>query len=134
MSKKILVIEDEMQSLKSAFEIANFRKYGNELVIKNVPRSQDVQLESLKEEYALIFVDITLANNTEKNGYGVLQDIINGNYFPKNKLIVMTGNSQIAEGLKQNGLPKNLEILMKPFTFIQLEHTLAKHIRPMTRN
>lgn len=134
MSKKILVIEDEMQSVKSAFEFANFRKYNNELEIDNIARSQDVELEGLKDEYSLVFVDITLANNTQKNGYGVLQDILNGNYFPKNKIIVMTGNSQIADGLRQNGLPKDLEVLKKPFTFIQLEKLLGKHIQPVEAN
>ncbi|MBD5349225.1 MAG: hypothetical protein HDR84_08310 [Bacteroides sp.] len=130
MSKKILLVEDKMSSLNTPFKLANLRKFQGSLVIRSVPRSQDVNYDTLKDDYDLVFVDITLAERSQKNGYGVLKDILAHDYFPKNKLIVLTGNMEIEESLKQNGLPLDLEILRKPVSFPQLEKILINHLSP----
>ncbi|MBD5194761.1 MAG: hypothetical protein HDS84_04780 [Bacteroidales bacterium] len=130
MNKRILVIEDEVNTVKNAFKLANIRKYGGGLEIKYESRSQDINYPSLRQDFDLVFVDITLANRSLKNGYGVIKDMLANNLFPKDKIIVLTGNREILEGLKQNGLPEDLEVLPKPLSFLPLEKLLVSYLPP----
>lgn len=125
--KKILVIEDQYGSMKMAFELANFRKYDGKLEIKTVPRSQDVDYSGL-EEYGVIFVDLTLARLSEMNGYGVIKKILDENLYPKERLVIMSVNEYAKEGLQQNGLPTDIETIVKPVTFKFLEEFLPRYI------
>ncbi|MBD5280112.1 MAG: hypothetical protein HDS35_06160 [Bacteroides sp.] len=126
MKNRILVVEDQMDSLRSAFLIANARKFNNELKIVSVPRSQDIAYGELRQNYDVIFIDITLAKKSEKNGFGVIRDILSHDYFPKDKLVILSASNQIKDGLQKNNLPSDIAIMHKPVLFLDLEKKLQE--------
>lgn len=117
-----------MESLKTAFDLANLRKFNGDLKIISVPRSQDIVYTSLMEDYDLIFIDITLASRSQLNGYGIIKKIMDSNYFPIDRIVILSGNTKIKDGLTQYGLPESIEVILKPVTFRQLEEILSKYI------
>lgn len=125
--KRILIIEDQAESIKCAFDFANRLNFENTLEFKYIPRSQDVDFQNLMDYYDLIFVDITLADKFELNGFGVLSRIIKENLFPMER-IILTGNSKIKEGLSDNQLPENIKIVYKPVTFKQMSLVLKEKL------
>ncbi len=128
MRKKILVVEDQMESLKTAFDLANLRKFNGDLQIISVLRSQDIVYTSLMKEYDLIFNDITLASRSQLNGYGIIMKIMDSNYFLIDRIVILSVNTKIKDGLKQYVLPESIEVILKPVTFRQLEEILSKYI------
>ncbi len=117
---KILIIEDQRESIESAFAFANAIGFQDRLDFTYVPRSQDIDFENLSNTYDLIFVDITLAERSQMNGFGIIRHILEHDHFPQERIVILTGNSKIAEGLRQNGIPENIETVYKPVTFRQL--------------
>ncbi len=128
MKNRILVVEDQMDSLRSAFMLANARKFEGELRIVSVPRSQDIVYDKLRDDYDLIFIDITLARHSQKNGFGVIRDILSNDYFPKDQIIILSANTQIKDGLRRNNLPEDLAIMHKPVIFLDLEKKLEEYL------
>ena len=129
MKNRILVVEDQMDSLRSAFRIANVRKFGDNLSIVSVPRSQDIIYDKLRDDYDLVFIDITLAKQSQKNGFGVIRDILNNDYFPKDKIIILSANTQIKDGLRKSNLPEDIAIMHKPVLFVDLEKKLEQYLQ-----
>lgn len=127
--KKILLIEDQPSSIKSAFDIANALYFENKLTFTFVPRSQDVDYSRLKDDYDLVFVDITLAKRSEMNGYGIIKKLLSENLMAMDKILIMTGNSRIEENLKENGITTKLTIIKKPLTFVSLKPVLEQHLQ-----
>lgn len=124
--KKILIIEDQADSLRSAFDIANALDFNGSLQFEYLPKSQDVNYNTLKDEYELIFVDITLAIKSEMNGFGIIKKIVDENLFDQSKLFILTGNSQVEEGLEDNGISVPIPIITKPVTFKTIGAKLKK--------
>ena len=69
MENQILIIENEYYSVKMAFEAANLLAFRNELIYHNISKAQDIKYERLME-YSLIFIDISLAQKSDLDGYG----------------------------------------------------------------
>lgn len=127
-TKKILIIDDEQVSISPAFDLANAIFFNGELKFEYKPRSQDVDYLHLNEKYNVIVVDITLANKSEKDGYGVLKEIINNNLFPPNKIFILTGNSQVNLELHKHGISHDIKVVEKPVTFSKLADVLNDYL------
>lgn len=117
--KRILVVEDQKDSIGLAFEIMNKLYFGGTLEIEFVPRSQDIAYDRL-EEYAMIFVDITLADKSEKNGFGIIRHILDNNLYPEEKILILTGNSRVNDGIIENNIPDAIKVVYKPASFSDL--------------
>lgn len=120
--KKVLIIEDEYSEVETAFEYVNEIYLQNELSLKNVTKSQDINFSQLNE-FDYIFLDITLAKKSNMDGYGILKKIEEENIQIK-KLIIMTGNNKILETLKDREIKKEYPVLTKPIDFQELKRFL----------
>lgn len=118
--KKVLIIEDEYSEVQTAFEYVNDIYLSNELDLKNLTKSQDIDFSKLCD-YDYIFLDITLAKKSQKDGYGILKKIEEEN-IPIRKLIIMTGNNKISETLKDRGITNVYPIITKPIDFQELKN------------
>ena len=77
--KKILIIEDEWNTIKGSFELANIFAFNNELIFENKIKSQDVDYNSFKTSYCAIFIDITLAKNSKWDGFNIIKKMFKVN-------------------------------------------------------
>ena len=117
--KKVLVIEDEFREVQVAFEYVNDLCLNSELEIINVAKSQDVDFTKISE-YDYVFLDITLAKKSQKDGYGILKKIEREN-IPIQKLVIMTGNGKISDVLKERGITNDYPKLIKPLDYQELK-------------
>lgn len=124
--KKILIFEDEWSTIKGSFELANIYAFDSNLTFVNKTKSQDIAYNSWRELYDAVFVDITLAKNTQWDGFNIIKEIHDTNLFPLNKVVVLTGNSKVEEKLNEMGINTNLvKVLYKPINF----EFLAKELK-----
>ncbi len=118
--KKVLIVEDEYSEVQTAFEYVNDIYLSNDLDLKNLAKSQDIDFSKLCD-YDYIFLDITLAKKSQKDGYGILKKIEEEN-IQTGRLIIMTGNNKISETLKDRGVTKEYPIITKPIDFQELKN------------
>lgn len=127
---KILVFEDEWNTIKGSFELANIYAFDNKLKFTVKSRSQDEPFESWREKYSIVFVDITLAKNTQWDGFNIVKEISDGDLFDLNKVVILTGNSKISEKLKDLGINNDkITILYKPIAFNALADQIKKILK-----
>lgn len=125
--KKILIFEDEWNTIKGSFELASIYAFENKLTFINKAKSQDITYNSWEELYDAVFVDITLAKNTKWDGFNIMKVIHDTNLFPLNKVVVLTGNSKVEEKLKEMGINTDLvKVLYKPINFEILAQELKR--------
>ena len=122
--KKVLVIEDEFREVQVAFEYVNDLCLNSELEIINVAKSQDVDFTKISE-YDYVFLDITLAKKSQKDGYGILKKIEREN-IPIQKLVIMTGNGKISDVLKERGITNDYPKLIKPLDYQELKSIFSE--------
>ncbi|GHA25552.1 hypothetical protein GCM10007103_03480 [Salinimicrobium marinum] len=115
---KILIVENEVGYIETAFEYMNDLYYDNRLDFKIIAKSQDLPSNQNLENYDIIFLDISLAKSSELDGIGILRKINSDNILIK-KLVILTGNHNIQEKLKENGLGV-YPIVTKPIDFNDL--------------
>lgn len=128
--KKILIFEDEWSTIKGSFDLANVFAFEGKLRFIAKSRSQDVNFTSWREIYDAVFIDITLAKNTEWDGFSIVKAIKDKELIDLNKVVVLTGNSKVEEKLKELGIDTNIvEILYKPIAFNVLADKLKKMLR-----
>lgn len=125
--KKILIFEDEWNTIKGSFELANIYAFESKLNFINKTKSQDIAYNSWRELYDAVFVDITLAKNTKWDGFNIIKVIYDTDLFPLNKVVVLTGNSKVEEKLNEMGINTDLvKILYKPINFEILAQELKR--------
>lgn len=125
--KKILIFEDEWNTIKGSFELANIYAFESKLSFVNKTKSQDIAYNSWRELYDAVFVDITLAKNTKWDGFNIIKVIHDTDLFPLNKVVVLTGNSKVEEKLNEMGINTDLvKILYKPVNFEILAQELKR--------
>ena len=66
-TKTILIFEDEWNTIKGSFELANIYAFEDKLRFIVKAKSQDASFDDLRNEYSAIFVDITLKNSKTAN-------------------------------------------------------------------
>jgi len=118
---KILVLEDDFLVLKGAFEYLNAKFYSGTLVIENYSKTQDFQVNNIND-YAKIFVDISLHRFSDKDGYSFITGL-KGVLTDFNKVVVITGSDKVTPKLVEMGL-SNIKVLMKPITFLDLKEVM----------
>ena len=127
--KKILIFEDEWNTIKGSFELANIYAFESKLIFINKSKSQDITYNSWRELYDAVFVDITLAKNTKWDGFNIIKVIHDTNLFPLDKIVILTGNSKVKEKLNEMGINTDLvKILYKPINFEILAQELKRVI------
>ncbi|HLP64258.1 hypothetical protein [Flavobacterium sp.] len=122
---KILIFENEISGIKDAFNDVNMLDFNNKLDIKYVEKSQNFTDFKNVSQYNVVFVDIELSSNSDKDGYGVIDDLLKNNY---KKIIVLTGN-MVKENLKNKGLDF-IDILTKPILLDRLKDLIQKFSAP----
>lgn len=126
-TKTILIFEDEWNTIKGSFELANIYAFEDQLRFKVKAKSQDVSFDDLRNEYSAIFVDITLAKNTQLDGFNIIKKISDENRFDLNKVVVLTGNNKVEEKLNEMQLnTADITIVYKPVDFEELSDVLRK--------
>lgn len=116
MEKKILLIEDEVRTVQGAFSLANLYGFDGTLDIVIVNCSQDVDFNALSQ-YDLIFVDITL-DQSEMDGLSIIQKILRGTDYPLEQIIVLTGNYNVEDDLRNKGIDSTkVDVIYKPASY-----------------
>lgn len=126
-TKKILIFEDEWQTIRGSFELANQFAFEGKLQFFPKSRSQDIAFSSWERSYNAVFVDITLAKNSALDGFNIIKEIIDRKLIDLKKVVVLTGNSKIEEKLKEMGInSKDINIMYKPIAFNVLASQLKQ--------
>lgn len=124
---KILVFEDEWNTIKGSFDLANIYAFDGCLKCIAKSRSQDIDFTSWNGEYEAVFVDITLAKNTQWDGFNIVKEIKERQLMDLHKVVVMTGNSKVEEKLNEMGIDTDvIKIMYKPIAFNALADQLRR--------
>jgi CheY-like chemotaxis protein len=118
---KILVFENEIPAVSEAFNDVNILDFNNELEVTFVDKSQNFRDFRQVNKFDLIFVDIDLSSNSEKDGYGIIEDLKRNNYH---KIVVLTGNI-VRDELKKRGW-NDIKILSKPIFLDELTNLITE--------
>ena len=119
--QEVLIIENEYSYVKGAFDFVNEFMMNNSLHYRVISRSQDVPWDELSN-YNFIFVDISLSQRSELDGYGILQRIEKEQLKTKN-IVILTANMNIESMLKVRGINNKYKTLIKPIDLNDLYHT-----------
>lgn len=126
--QEVLIIENEYSYVKGAFDFVNEFMMNNSLHYRVISRSQDVPWNELSN-YNYIFVDISLSQRSELDGYGILQRIEKEQLKTKN-IIILTANMNIDSMLKVRGINNKYKKLIKPIDLNDLYNTFEKRDNP----
>lgn len=125
---KIAIFENEYESVKGAFEIANFLNFNNELEFENFQSSQNANFSTIRN-YSVIFVDIDLATKSDLDGFSLIQKIRKIDDALTNRIIILTGNNRIKEILIERNIYSDLiSIIIKPTDFQEITKYIKKVI------
>lgn len=119
---KILVFENEIPAVSEAFNDVNILDFNNELEVTYIDKSQNFRDFRQVNQYDLIFVDIDLSSNSEKDGYGIIEDLKRNNY---DKIVVLTGNI-VRDELKERGW-ETIQTLSKPIFLDELVDLISQY-------
>lgn len=128
---KVAIFENEYDSVKVAFETANFIHFNSTLQLDVFPSSQKADLSKINDYYA-IFIDIDLSSRSELDGFGLIQAIRQIDNSLIGKIIILTGNNKIEDALKSRNIPTNsIQIIIKPTNYDEIAEHIKK-IKPLT--
>ena len=122
---KLLIVENEVKEVDTTFEAVNYLFFRGELEFKYIDASQKIKPFSSILDYDAIIIDIVLSPKSEKDGFGLIQDIIKDYPQLKDKIIILTGDSKIEEKLNEKNLPL-FPLIEKPIGIEQINKTLSK--------
>jgi CheY-like chemotaxis protein len=119
---KVLVLEDDFQVMKGAFDYLSIKYYGGDLKVENYIKTQDFPNIDDANNYDKIFVDISLHRNSVQDGYSFI-NTLKGVLHDLKKVVVITGSDKVSNKLKEIGLP-DVEVLLKPITYLDLKSVM----------
>ncbi len=126
---KILIIENEYDSIKPIFDAVERIVLKKQIQKEVVAKSQDISWDTLTS-YTAIFVDISLAVKSELDGYGILNKIFIEYPQIKDRVAIITGNDKIKEMLDNRSLGEwNIRIFSKPLRYRDIADFIAKSVR-----
>lgn len=125
---KILVIEDMVDTIRGAFELAAISEFNENMTFVFKTRSQDVNYGTINE-YALVFVDIELAKGSKEDGFAVLRKLLNSGVYPLERTFILTGNTVVEEKLVENNINPKIEVVKKPINYEDISTVLKKKIK-----
>lgn len=125
---KILVIEDELATIKGSFDLANSYAFEDNLQVTYIAKSQDIDFQSLSQ-YIVIFIDISLANNSKMDGFNIIKKIHEEQVSLLNRIVILTGNNKIEESLKDQDIDfRTIKIVYKPASFMMIASIIQEKI------
>lgn len=117
---KVLIIENETQTVQVAFNAANTIFFEGKIQYSYATKSQDVQWSQINQ-FSCIFVDISLAMRSDLDGIGIITKIQNEYPALLSRIAIITGHHKISEALKENGLKiEPTQIILKPLKYTEL--------------
>ena len=116
---KLLIFENEFIYLDTAFRYVNKLYFEDKIEYEVFPSSQDFGLFTNISNYNAVIVDISLSKRSTLDGYGLLKKL-NDIGFDRERILIMTGNHQIRESLKDKNLDFDYKIITKPIDLKQL--------------
>lgn len=125
---RILVIEDMVETISGAFELAALSEFNENMKFDFKRTSQDVDYENIND-YALVFVDIELAKGSKEDGFAVIRRVLNSGLYPLERTLILTGNTVIEEKLKENNINPDIEVVKKPVNYEDIEKVLKRKVR-----
>ena len=125
---KILVIEDMVDTIRGAFELAALSDYNDKMTFVFKRTSQEVDYGHIRD-YALIFVDIELAKGSKEDGFAVIRRLLNSGLYPLERTLILTGNTVIEEKLVENNIDPKIEVVKKPINYEDITEVLKKKIK-----
>jgi ActR/RegA family two-component response regulator len=121
---KVLLFENEFHLLKTCFDALKVLHFG-QLEYEVLTKSQDLPDFKRANEYDFIFVDINLVDNTNLDGFQIIQQLIEEG-VPSSKICVLTGWVNIQAELDLRGLT-NISSITKPVK-IETLYNVLKHL------
>ena len=123
---KIAIFENEYESVKGAFEVANLLEFGGQLDIQAFVSSQNARFQEIGM-FDVIFIDIDLSSKSKLDGFGVIEEICEIDVNLINRIIILTGNNKIEEILSERNIPKDqLQIIIKPTDYEEISNSIKK--------
>lgn len=119
---KIAIFENQYNQVRIQFEVANKVFFNDSLEYSQFNSSQDLPITEIVR-FNLVIIDISLSSNSDMDGFDLISEIIKIKNHPK--LLILTGNSNILEGLKKRDLP-TIPILMKPIDPLDIEKKIKE--------
>ncbi len=117
---KIAIFENEYDTLEMAFEYANKKYYGGNLIFENYPRSQDFKNLNDLCHYKLVIIDIDLSSMSELDGFGLIKKIENKLDFQP-QILIMTGQALNDNYHEEHHLKNKYPILEKSVNFNKIK-------------
>lgn len=125
---KVVIFENEYESVKGAFQAANLLCFNGSLKFDQFSSAQNANVERI-DQYDVIFIDISLAAKSDMDGFTLIQKIKTINEKLLSRVVILTGNNKIEEGLRQRNLEvKSVRIIIKPTDYEEI----ANHIMQIT--
>ena len=125
---KILVVEDMIETIRGAFELAALSDYNEYMTFVFKRTSQEVDYEHIND-YALVFVDIELSKGSREDGFAVIRKLLNSGMFPLERTLILTGNTVIEDKLMENNINPQIEVVKKPVNYDDIVKVLKKKIK-----
>ena len=123
---KIVVFENEYESVKGAFEASKLLDFNNELEIDVCQSSQKFDMNKLNE-YNAFFIDIDLALNSDLDGFSLIKKLIEIDKELASKIIILTGNNKIKENLNERGIDSGIiQTIIKPTNYVEISEAIEK--------
>jgi CheY-like chemotaxis protein len=111
---KLFFFEDQYDNISFVVDWVNEEDFNNSLIIEHVLKTHaNFDFSKIAANYDVIFVDIELANRSCDDGIGVIKKLIAVSNVVRNKIIVISGHSEVHELLLAAGL-KDIPVLAKP--------------------
>jgi len=128
----ILIFENEIVEVENAFKMLNILYYKSKLVYRYETSSQDVKVEEYKT-FDLIFIDIDLSVKSEKDGFGILNDIKKHNTEILKKVVVLTGSNLMRKKLDSDGY-KDVPLIQKPVDYKDINKLMKEKLNQLSKN
>lgn len=128
---KVLIFENEFNNIKVLFDLVNHIDYSDNIKYEVHPTTQAFGDLRNIFNYDLVIVDIKLAPKSLLDGYNLLErieELKNERSTEIPKIIVMTGNLDAVEELKQRGL-NSYPVITKPVTLKSLRPKLETALK-----
>lgn len=123
---KVAIFENQFGQVQTQFDIVKNLFFDNKLEYIHFNSSQEIGDINKISDYDLAVIDISLSSSSDKDGYNLISEILK---LPKHpKIIILTGNSKIEEGLKERNLPA-LPIIKKPVDALDIRDKFLEVLR-----
>lgn len=121
--RQILVIENEYDSVRDAFDFAIKYELDESLEVKVVGKSQE--LPSDMAQFFAIFIDISLSNKSVLDGFGIIDKIRQNYPTLLSRCAIITGNNLIEEAKEEHNI-SDILIIQKPLSYKEIASFIIK--------